>query len=272
MVAVADVAARIEDLEASNSVASRVLSIIERDDVGAREVATVVSADPVLVQRIMRMANSTFYGTGGRIEELHVGISVIGFLAVRSLALAALVDGVAPVTPQDWVHSVTVAVGASEIARRFKIDHQLAFSVGLLHDLGRALMASFDREYRSLLLGHAGRLMTAQEEEFILREERRRFTVNHAQLGGDILEYWNFSRDLCQAVANHHNQKGSISRVHAAVVDGDRLARLLRGPVDLAEAIRTPDVLLPFYISLGEIEEFGNFVVDRSNSILLSLF
>ncbi|WP_298446346.1 HDOD domain-containing protein, partial [Ferrimicrobium sp.] len=144
LISTEDINQRIEVLEASHSVASRLLTLIERDDIGAREVATVASADPVLVQRIMRMANSAYYGTGGRVRELHAGIAILGFDAVKSLALTSLVEGSGTITPQDWDHSITSAVAAGEVARMIGADQQQAFSLALLHDIGEAVIASLD--------------------------------------------------------------------------------------------------------------------------------
>ncbi len=271
LISTEDVSLRIESLEASHSVASRVMSLVERDDVGARELSIVISADPVLVYRIMQMANSAFYGTGGRVKELRVAIAIIGFQAVKSLSLTAVIEGAGSVTPQDWQHSISSAVAASEVARRLGADQQLAFSVGLLHDIGRAVMSSLNPAGSASITRLERSALTAAAEREMLVAEREAFGINHAVLGADVLGYWNFSPDIVQAVASHHPQKGSISRLHGAIVDGDRIARLIESDVpvtDLAES----EILLPQYVHPTDLPDFVKVVQAKATAMLRDLF
>lgn len=77
-----------------SNVAFAVLEYVNRDDVGAADVALVTSADPVLTAKIMRMANSAFYGMGGQISQLNVAISMLGLITVRSIAVSTVLDKV----------------------------------------------------------------------------------------------------------------------------------------------------------------------------------
>ncbi len=271
LVSAEDISQRIEGLEASHSVASRVMLLVERDDIGAQELSVVISADPVLVYRIMQMANSAFYGTGNRVKELRVAIAIIGFQAVKSLSLTAMIEGTGSVTPQDWQHSISAAIAASEVARRLGADSQLAFSVGLLHDIGRAVMSSLN----PALALSVGKLesspLTIGAEREMLSMERKEFGINHAVLGADVLEYWNFSSEIVQAVANHHPQKGSISRLHGAIVDGDRIARLIESDISMAE-IGGGEVLLPQYVHPQDLPDFIKTIQAKATSMLHDLF
>ncbi len=272
LVSVEEINQRIEVFEASQAVAGRLLTVVERDDVGAREVATVVSADPVLVQRVMRMANSAFYGTGGRVRELHAAIAVLGFDAVRSLALTSFVEGSGTITPQDWEHSITTAVAAGEVAKIIGADQQQAFSLALLHDIGEAVIASLDPSYQASLVARRTAPLTAETEQMMLSEERKRYGLHHASIGADILASWNFHPDLVQAVAQHHTPKGSLSRTHAALVDGDRIAHLISSDLDLDASQELAGILLPNYVSDAQLEGLLGSVRVRSLSMIADLF
>lgn len=272
LVSAEEINQKIEVFEASQAVAGRLLTLIERDDIGAREVATLVSADPVLVSRIMRMANSAFYGTGGRVRELHAGVAMLGFEAVKSLALASFVEGSGRVTPQDWEHSITSAVAAAEVARTLGADQQQAFSLALLHDIGEAVIASLDPSFHELRDDRRSMPMTADGEAEILASERRRYGLHHAAIGADLLASWNFHPDLVQAVAQHHTPKGSLSRTHAALVDGDRIAHLIACEITLEEIRAIPGVLWPNYVDDARLESVIASVRARSASMLADLF
>ncbi|MGC9155007.1 MAG: HDOD domain-containing protein [Ferrimicrobium sp.] len=272
LISAEDINQRIEVLEASHAVATRLLALVERDDVGAREVATVLSADPVLVQRIMRMANSAYYGTGGRVRELHAAIAILGFDAVKSLALTSFVEGTGTITPQDWEHSITSAVGAAEVARMIGADQQQAFSLALLHDIGEAVIASLDSTFHELLANRRAMPLTADGELTMLAVERKRYGLHHAAIGADMLESWNFHPDLVQAVAQHHTPKGSLSRTHAALVDGDRIAHLITCGLSLDQIRETPMVLLPHYVDDARLAGVIANIQARSAAMIADLF
>jgi putative nucleotidyltransferase with HDIG domain len=272
LVSAGDINHKIEVFEASQAVAGRLLTLIERDDIGAREVATLVSADPILVSRIMRMANSAFYGTGGRVRELHAGVAMLGFDAVKSLALTSFVEDSGKVTPQDWDHSITSAVAASEVARTLGADQQQAFSLALLHDIGEAVIASLDASFHESLDSRRSMPLTVESEAEMLSLERKRYGLHHAAIGADMLASWNFHPDLVQAVAQHHTPKGSLSRTHAALVDGDRIAHIIACGLTLDQIRSMPGILLPNYVGDTQLESVVANVRARSASMINDLF
>lgn len=272
LLSIDQIAERIESFEASHEVAARVLNMLDRGDVGARDVAIVVSSDPVMVSRVMRMANSVMFGNGGRIRELHAAVAVLGFDAVRSIALTSMVEGVGVVTPQNWEHSVTSAVGAGEVARLVGADRQLAFSMGLLHDIGEAMIASLDRTFLTVLQDRRATPPMADAEAEMLQMERRAYGMHHATLGAEILSAWNFSPELAAAVGKHHTTKGSITRVHACVVDGDRISSLISSKLPAQEFATLPGLLLPQYVPVADLERVLMDVRQKAQAIIYDLF
>jgi HD-like signal output (HDOD) protein len=266
------VASKIAECEPSRSVAERVMAVIDRDDIGAAELATVIGTDPALVERVMRTANSVVFSSQANVRTLQHAVAVIGFETVRSLALASFVDGVVAVSRQDWARSVTAAVGAAHVARRLGVDAQLAFSTGLLHDLGHALLESLDPSYVMDLDPYRTAPLTADSEARLLRAERRRYGLHHAIITGDVLAFWNFAPDVVEAVAHHHTPKGALSRLHAAIVDGYRLAHWLVLGIPLAEYAAVPGVLLPSYVPAEDLETLGLEVERRADDLLGDLF
>lgn len=264
--------ARIAEFEPSRSVAERVLAVIDRDDIGAAELATVVGTDPALVERVMRTANSVIFSGQANVRTLQHAVAVIGFETVRSLALASFVEGVMSVSRQDWQRSVMSAVGAAVVARGIGLDAQLAFSTGLLHDIGHALLESLDPSYAAVVAQFRAEPLTAGSEAALLRAERGRYGIHHALIAGDVLAYWNFAPDIVEAVSHHHTPKGSLSRLHGAIVDGYRLTHMLASGLDLDEYSRVEDVLLPTYLRPEVLGGVADDVRLRSETLLEDLF
>ena len=144
----------LEQLPASRAVALRLIQVIDDPATGAAEAAAVISADPALTARILRVANSTYYGLSGRVSSPSFAITVVGFQTVRSLAVvgAAGLAGTDAFAPGFWSRSAAAASGASLVARRCGTPAPDAFSAGLLHDLGSPLLRRYDRERYDAIL------------------------------------------------------------------------------------------------------------------------
>lgn len=234
--------ARLEHLSPSSNVGLAVLEYVNREDVGAADIALVASADPVLTARIMRMANSAFYGMGGRISQLNVAISMLGISTVRSLAVAAVIEKVGRISDDDWLHAINCAVASSYVAPRYHADAAGAFSLGMLHDIGRSLISEFDptgyKEINALL--HSG--FTEQVEHTVTSMELDRYGITHAQLGAEVLAAWNFPEELCHAIAYHHVPDPTDEALLATIRAGDRISYVLEGPTgEPVEAQLLPD-------------------------------
>ena len=190
----------LEKLPASRAAALRVVQVVDDPATGAADVAKAASADPALTARILRVANSAYYGLSGRIGTPAFAVTVVGFATVRSLAAlsASGLTGPGGCPPEFWHRAATIASGSSLLARRVGADAPEAFCAGLLHDLGTALLRQ-----------HAG----AQHEEILARAvageplldlEREAYGGTHASLCASVLAGWRFPDDLCDAIGKHH--------------------------------------------------------------------
>ena len=147
-IAATDVARNIRDLPALPAV---VLELIRTfDDPGADipTLARMISYDQALAARTLRAANSSFYGLEAKVKTISQAIMVLGFDTVRSLVAAGAVMHALPGTSaclepaQFWRHSMATALCARNIARRTRLNPEYAFLAGLLHDIGRLVLAT----------------------------------------------------------------------------------------------------------------------------------
>ncbi|WP_235564508.1 HDOD domain-containing protein [Modestobacter sp. Leaf380] len=142
-----DVLASIETMAAQRPIAAQIVALTEGSDAGARDVARLLAADPALSGRVLKLANSAYYGMRGRVGSLQFAIAVVGFSVVRSMATVALTDTRdESQLPEDyWTVSTHLALAASALAPRLGSRPQDAVCVGLLAQLGVALLHHHDR-------------------------------------------------------------------------------------------------------------------------------
>jgi hypothetical protein len=151
---------QLENLPSHPTASSRVLWVADDPNASAADLAAAVSADPALTARAMRMANSAYYGLSGRVSSATFAVTVLGFSTVRSLAVATsagVMGEDAYVPPGFWDHAAATACAASLVADRVRAPKPEAFSVGLLHDLGEALLYRADPGRTAAAHDEAGR-------------------------------------------------------------------------------------------------------------------
>jgi HD-like signal output (HDOD) protein len=218
---VTTLADELQRLPLQPSAAMRVLWALSDDETSAAELARIVEVDPALSTRIMQLANSPYYGVSGRVSSAAHAIMLLGFTMVRALAVSAacglFVDRRRGVPDGFWSHAAAAAVGAAVVAERTEAPVSDAFSAGLLHDLGSALI------YRLLGDDYTDLVARADADRRPLADaERAEYGITHAWAGAMALEAWKFPAGFVEAVGGHHD--GLADPLARAVAAGDALA------------------------------------------------
>ncbi len=225
-------------LSAQPVAAEQVLRIVSNPMAGAVDVARVVETDPALSARVMRLANSPYYGASRRVSSTRHAIVMLGFDTVRGLAVSAacsLLDGRVEVGPNGfWRHAISTACAASVVARRVGISTSDAFSTGLLHDLGTVLLNRRDPEAFT-------EAMFAPSMSDQVAAELAAFGATHADEGAAALDAWGFPAPFVEAVAFHQ---------HGVELPHHALGRVLR----VAEAIALDHDPIPGYPTPPDID------------------
>jgi putative nucleotidyltransferase with HDIG domain len=223
---------------AQPAAAEQVLRIVSNPRAGAADVARVVETDPALAARVMRLANSPFYGSPRRVSSTRHATVMLGFDTVRALAVSAacsLLDGRVEAGPDGfWRHAITTASAASVIARKVGLSTADAFSAGLLHDLGAVLLHRRDAD----AFAAATNSPTVSDQ---VAAELAAFGVTHADEGAAALDAWGFPDPFVEAVALH--QHGVEEPKHA-------LGRILR----VAEAVALEHAPMPGYPTTPDVD------------------
>lgn len=201
-------------LGGSGQTAPRLIAMLCRPNVDAKEVAALVGREPALYARVLRVANSPFYGCRTTIRTLQQAIVLLGLDAVRGIAAAACLDRQLmrdrATTTLDLkalvVHSLATAVAAESLARaRVPALASDAFIAGLLHNLGIAVQLHVDGEGVRALVERRRADPTAD----LRRIESQCIAVGHEECVATVFEAWGFPRALVESARHHHAPAGA---------------------------------------------------------------
>jgi putative nucleotidyltransferase with HDIG domain len=181
--------------------------IMEKQNVSLTEVASFVQSDPALTFRILKMVNSAIYGFPGRIASVSHAIMLLGLNVVKGLLLGVSVfELMQKAMTGLYEHSMGCAAAARIIAQKKGLrEPEEAYVAGLLHDIGKVVMAlEFTKAYE-------GALTLAETEHIsIMQAEIKFFADNHAALGGVLSEKWRFPKRLTEAILCHHEPGSAV--------------------------------------------------------------
>jgi HD-like signal output (HDOD) protein len=191
------VLASIDTMAAQKPVAAQIVSVANSDDTDAKALAQILAGDVALASRVMKLANSAYFGMRGRVTSLQFAVTVVGFTTVRTMATVALtdLDDEARLPADFWRTSTSVALAASTLAPRFGERPQDALCLGLLAPLGIALLHHNDQEGYTEL--------SAAEPTTSGRRaaEVRRYGIHAYRLSAVALEQWGFARSMVAPLA-----------------------------------------------------------------------
>jgi putative nucleotidyltransferase with HDIG domain len=201
---------RIGEVSSLPTTAQRVLQLTEGEAMG-EELRDVIQRDPVLVAKILRRLNSSYYALSNKVVDVRTAVSLLGFREIRNLTLTVFVSKMyeQPQMPQQhgnyrrenlWSHSVAVAAAARLVSRVCgKAVGEEAYIGGLLHDLGLILLdQTLPKHFGQVIDGLDPATPTCTVENRIL-------TFDHASLGGYVAARWNLPEQVADAIAFHHS-------------------------------------------------------------------
>ena len=234
----------IDALATQRPIAARIVAATDAASTGAKDLAAILAADVGLSGRVMKIANSAYFGMRGRVTSLQLAVTVVGFTTVRTMATVAMTDlddetGL----PDDfWTISTRLAVAAAQLGPRFGIRAPDALCLGVLTQLGAALLYHHDRDgYHQLLTAETA--FAARR-----REEIDRYGVSAVQLTATALETWGFPEQLIlplQRVDDRGSIAGGLLRACYEVVSRLTLPDHRPVPIGPLTQFRVSDNDLP---------------------------
>jgi HD-like signal output (HDOD) protein len=176
-------------------------------DVSFGDISDIISADPNLAARLLKIANSPFYGLDAKVETITHALSIVGIDQVTELALAAVMVQWFKGIPKDlvnmhsfWMHSIGCGLAARTIAKNMDERHVEPYYIaGMLHDVGSLIIYKEVPEKAQEILT---RCKNEGLPQSTVEEEVLGFT--HAQVGAIVFSKWGLPRSLIEAVQFHH--------------------------------------------------------------------
>jgi putative nucleotidyltransferase with HDIG domain len=206
----------LERLPAQPSVAVRTVWVADQPQSSSKDLAAALTADPSLTARVLRLANSAYYGLSRRVADVAFAVTVVGFPTVRAMAAVhasgLFEPGEHTVPDGYWEHSVATASVCSVLAPRAGVRANQAFPLGLLHDLGSALLFRADPERFEAVQAEArsGRPLRSVEKAV--------YGMPHDEAAARVFSAWRFPETFIEAVADHHAHPATLSEPHSLLL------------------------------------------------------
>lgn len=208
------------DLPTMPHIASLVMEKLSDPHATPKDLHRIISQDQALAARVLKIANSPFYGCARTVTNLTDALVVMGFDSIRSLVVASAMQdffkkfGLAEKLL--WEHSIACGSLAKQIARRVKYSKiEEAFLAGLLHDIGKVVL---NLKMPDEMLRIVEEVYNDSTQSFIEMEEKA-FGFNHAQVGMLIARKWNFTDSIEEAIGYHHQpEKAKILPILSYII------------------------------------------------------
>ncbi|MDQ1507812.1 MAG: hypothetical protein QOD57_5539 [Actinomycetota bacterium] len=212
----------LERLPAQPSVAVRTVWVADQPNSSAKDLAAALTADPSLTARVLRLANSAYYGLSRRVAEVSFAVTVVGFPTVRAMAAVhasgLFEPGEHTVPDGYWEHSVATASICSVLAPRAGVRPNQAFPLGLLHDLGSALLFRADPARFEAVQAEARRPEAIQRGRTLRSAEKAAYGMAHDEAAARVFAAWRFPETFIEAVADHHAHPATLSEPHTLLL------------------------------------------------------
>lgn len=228
---VGNVLDHIQKLPSLPSLVMEILENFNNEKVDVATLANKIARDQAIVARVLRVANSPFFGLSGQIGSISEAVSVLGFNNLRGLVTAAFIINAFPHTGKGfdwtafWRHSIGAAVCAKVLAKHVGLNPETAFTAGLLHDVGKLVMGVYFPQ--AFVQAHEFDDGSSMET---LQAERAALGLDHAALGGEVARRWHFPPAIREAVELHHTE--AVACAEKTLTDVVYIANLFAHALD----------------------------------------
>ncbi len=230
---------QIESMPALPTVAFRVMNVTADPKSTANDLMKIISPDVSLTTKILKIANSPFYGLAKEISSLQHAVTVLGFKEIKNLVISTVAfESFKSLKQSDnfninkfWKHSFCCGIAAKIIATELKCSGNELFVAGLIHDIGKlAMYIAFPAEFEKYT-----ELITPLKIKYTVFEvENDIFGMPHDEAGMKLLEKWLFPENLISAVGfHHHPEKADNNSISPVIIHiADILAHIYEMSID----------------------------------------
>lgn len=193
-------------------IAIRLLHLVADENVAISQVLELLRSDPAFSAEILRRANSSLFGFSSQISSLQHALVVLGLRRVRSLTMTVATGMYLKKALQIgelrrcWRHTLACALLTEELARACSVHLDVAYTAGLLHDVGRlGLLVAHPEEYAAFLK-MANERAAGQDSYDFLDAEKAAFGLDHCAAGHLLAEQWKLPQEFNLITGRHHDR------------------------------------------------------------------
>ena len=251
-------------------VAAQMMELINAPETSAAALARVVSKDPAVSARVLKIANSSFYSMSRQVTSLSTAVVILGERTLKNLVLAASMRGMnqsfGKIEQLLWEDSMVCALGSRYLARKLGLaDPEEAFMAGLFRHIGLVVLNNQESKAADFILQSmesGNQSMAEQEQEM--------FGATHAEIGAAVLEHWKLS-EVLSLVALHHSDVALDDEAESSAVNLTcvvNIAGQLPGYFEIFKQLRELNLEnLPSIKRLGLDQERVEEIIEEFHSI-----
>ncbi len=197
----------IERIPTIPVISKEVLALLSDENVSIKKLAQVIEKDQSMTVRILRIANSAFYGTLSRVSSIDHALVILGIAEIKSILMAFSIRdffrnarGNSFDRNRFWKHAVICSQVAKYLARYFKIpSDETLFLSGLIHDMGKVVFDQYFHEEFVKIVDFVNENHVTFSEA-----EKQVIGVTHYQVAAKLLQQWQFPQKVVMQVFYHH--------------------------------------------------------------------
>ncbi|MGA2243504.1 MAG: HDOD domain-containing protein [Verrucomicrobiota bacterium] len=202
---------KVKNLPPISQAALKLVNLLEQSSISNDEIVQVIKCDNVLTAKLLRACNSPYFGLDEPVASVDQAVLMLGHQQILHIVLT-LAFGSAMVVPlpgyaveanELWRHSLMTATAAEIVALEafdLHVETPVAFTVGLLHDIGKLAM----NQALTPETQHEIRQLVEQQSCSRTEAEKKILGAHHGEIGACLLKSWNLPEEIVEAVANHH--------------------------------------------------------------------
>jgi HD-like signal output (HDOD) protein len=199
-------------------VASKLMGIINNPLTSSSDVAFIVGQDLSLSAKVLRLANSAFYGIPRSITSIKNAVVVLGLKVINTMVLSLTVFDMFPEDNKSralfnrrafWLHSLSCGLIAKYLATRIRkvilFDPEEAFCAGLLHDIGKVVMEQYLHDDF-----HKALTFASENNIHFFEAETQKLGYSHTDIAELLTESWSLPTEIRLSLIHHHNPSASV--------------------------------------------------------------
>ena len=228
---------KVPNLPAPAPSVGRLLELLTKPDADNDDMIRVIRNDGVMSAKLIGLCNSAAYGLSTPVNSIEQAVLLIGHSEIHKLvmsvgfsgAISPAMNGYSMGEGELWRHSLLtayVAVAVTALSRKTSIDPSIAFTAGLVHDIGKIVIThALDEKTQAAM-----RELIEKNEHSLVEAEKLIIGTDHAEVGACLLKQWGLPELLVESVANHHQPVIKPKPALSAIVHVADVIALEAGP------------------------------------------